>query len=179
VNTGADWAYFSATRSSFFVYTLYPAAIIGGLFPILIPIVILLFAKSTRTKTLAWAIAQAELVAFLITSFIKIFTGRTQPNLANPTVDISHDFNFGFLHHGFFWGWPSSHTAVAVAMAVTVAYLRPKNKWLVWFAYAYALYIGIGVSVSIHWLSDFIAGALIGIVIGRVVARSFSRLSLS
>ena len=42
-------------------------------------------------------------------------------------------------------------------------------------AVTYALYIGIGVSMTIHWFSDFVAGALIGTIVGVVVVTGFSR----
>lgn len=51
-------------------------------------------------------------------------------------------------------------------MAVTLAMLYRKNKVVIVFAPLYALYIGIGISIQIHWFSDFIAGALIGLVVG-------------
>ena len=72
-----------------------------------------------------------------------------------------------------FWGWPSSHITIAFAMAVTVFTLFPKHRWLGWLAIAYALYIGFGVSVTIHWCSDFVAGAILGAVIGTVAGKSF------
>lgn len=87
--------------------------------------------------------------------------------------DFSHDFRFGWLRGGVFWGWPSSHTTIAFAMATTVFTLFPKNKWLGGLALAYAGYIGLGVSMTIHWLSDFVAGAILGTVIGVVVGKSF------
>jgi membrane-associated phospholipid phosphatase len=72
-----------------------------------------------------------------------------------------------------FWGWPSSHTTIAFAMAATVFTLFPKQRWLGWLAMAYAFYIGLGVSMTIHWCSDFMAGAILGTVIGTVVGKSF------
>jgi membrane-associated phospholipid phosphatase len=72
-----------------------------------------------------------------------------------------------------FWGWPSSHTTVAFAMAFAIFTLYPKQKWLGLLAIIYALYIGIGVSMTIHWFSDFLAGAIIGTIIGMVVGKSF------
>jgi hypothetical protein len=60
-------------------------------------------------------------------------------------------------------------------MAVTVFRLYPNQKWLGRLAIGYAFYIGLGVSMTIHWFSDFVAGALIGTVVGIVVATSFSR----
>ena len=38
-------------------------------------------------------------------------------------------------------------------------------------AILYAFYVGIGVSMTIHWFSDFVAGAIIGTVIGAVVKK--------
>ena len=92
---------------------------------------------------------------------------------ANSLTDTSHGFQFGLLKGGVFWGWPSSHTTVAFAMSVCLVTLLPKQKSLAVLALAYALYVGLAVSVSIHWLSEFVAGAIIGSLVGRVVGASF------
>jgi membrane-associated phospholipid phosphatase len=60
-------------------------------------------------------------------------------------------------------------------MAVTVFTLLPKPRWVGYTAIAYACYVGIGVSMTIHWLSDFLAGAIFGTVIGVVVGNGFPR----
>jgi membrane-associated phospholipid phosphatase len=60
-------------------------------------------------------------------------------------------------------------------MAATVIALYPLRKKIAISAAVYALYIGLGVSVTIHWFSDFIAGAIIGTVIGLVVATSYRK----
>ncbi len=72
---------------------------------------------------------------------------------------MSHLFKFGLLRGGVFWGWLSSHTTIAFAMAVTVFKLFLKQRWLGYSAFAYAFYIGLGVSTTIHWFLDFVAGA--------------------
>ena len=59
-------------------------------------------------------------------------------------------------------------------MAGTIFTLFPKQRWLGYVAIAYALYVGFGVSMTIHWFSDFVAGAILGTVIGVVVGKSFS-----
>ena len=82
------------------------------------------------------------------------------------------------MRGGVFWGWPSSHTTIAFAMAVTLFTLCPKQRWLGFVAILYAFYVGIGVSMTIHWFSDFVAGAIIGSVIGAVVGKSFGSDSL-
>ncbi|HEX5397982.1 MAG TPA: hypothetical protein VFY06_02930, partial [Verrucomicrobiae bacterium] len=59
-------------------------------------------------------------------------------------------------------------------MAAAVFTLLPKRqRWLGAAAFAYALYVGVGVSMTIHWLSDFVACAIIGTVVGVVTGRSF------
>ena len=74
---------------------------------------------------------------------------------------------------GAFQGWPSSHTATAFAMSMALVALFPKNKFVKYSAIIYAVYIGLGVSTTIHWFSDFVAGAILGTVIGLVVGKSF------
>jgi membrane-associated phospholipid phosphatase len=134
----------------------------------------ILLRHPTSTRV-GWAIAQAELIGALISSSYKAVTGRVHPPFRiNTGVDLSHDFRFGFLRGGVFWGWPSSHTTIAFAMAATVVMLLPKQRWLGTIAILYASYIGIGVSMNIHWFSDFAAGLIIGTVIGVVVGKSFS-----
>ncbi len=95
--------------------------------------------------------------------------------LTASTVDISNGFRFGLLRGGVFWGWPSSHAMVAFASMFALIALYPKHKLLKVVAILYALYVGLGVSMSIHWFSDFVAGAIIGAVIGISAAKSFSR----
>jgi membrane-associated phospholipid phosphatase len=176
VMSGFDWRYFLATRNPGLRAWMFPAVVIGGLLPIYLPLAWLAagyIARNTRTILTGWAVAQAELLGALIVVAYKAVTGRAHPlHFVGP--DISHVFRFGFLRGGVFWGWPSSHTTIAFAMAVTLFYLHPKQRWLGLAAILYALYIGTGVSMTIHWLSDFVAGAIVGSVVGTVVGKHFS-----
>jgi membrane-associated phospholipid phosphatase len=177
VGSGFDWLYFKSTRDPLLWALMFPAAPIGGLVPLALPLVLIVsgfITSHARISLTGWAIGQAELLGSLISSAYKAFTGRVHPALHETGADISRDFHFGFLRGGVFWGWPSSHTTIAFAMASTVFTLFPKQRWLGWLAVGYAFYIGLGVSMTIHWFSDFVAGAIIGTVIGVVVGRSFS-----
>jgi membrane-associated phospholipid phosphatase len=156
---------------------MFPAAPIGGLVPIILPLVLLAIGRITRSAKVSLvgrAVVHAELIGALVAAAYKAITGRAHPS-HGVGADISHVFRFGFLRGGVFWGWPSSHTTIAFAMAITIFTLLPKQRWLGYLAITYALYIGIGVSMTIHWFSDFAAGAMIGTAIGTVVGRSFSR----
>jgi len=175
VVSGFDWLYFTATRNSTLQIWMFPAVPIGGLLPIALPLALLvggwLFTNVTLKNT-GWGTGQAALIGSLISSAYKSITGRAHP-VHTPGTDISHVFHFGFLRGGVFWGWPSSHTTIAFAVAGTLYKLFPEHRWLGIVCFTYALYVGTGVSVTIHWFSDFAAGAIIGTVIGMVVGTSY------
>lgn len=175
VFSGFDWWYFVWSSHDTPDMILFPAIVMGALFPTIIPILILTAGwifRNKRTVLTGWAIGQAGVIGLIISACYKMLTNRVPPPL-DMMLDVSHWFQFGFFESSVFWGWPSSHTTVAFAMSVTLVMLYPKNKALSWVALAYALYIGIGISTSIHWFSEFVAGAIIGTAIGIVVGRSF------
>lgn len=178
--TGFDWWYFLNSRSHVLFALITPALIVGALLP-MFGLFILYFAarkrNNARLMLIACALGQAALIGWLISSSYKAFTGRVHPVLFDTTalLDISREFQFGFMRGGIFWGWPSSHTTVAFAMAMVLVQLYPRNKKIHIFAWLYAFYIGLGVSVSVHWFSEFAAGAIFGTLIGAVVGKSFRR----
>ena len=177
VTSGFDWLYFASTRNPILRSWMFPAVPIGGLLPIALPLILLAIgsiSRSARTTLAGWAVGQAELIGAVVAAAYKAITGRAHPS-HGVGADLSHSFQFGFLRGGVFWGWPSSHTTIAFAMAVTLFRLFPTQRWLGYVVIAYALYIGIGVSMTIHWFSDFTAGAIIGTAIGAVVGKSFWR----
>ncbi len=178
VKTNFDWYYFLITRSNHLIYTFFPAVILGGILPILIPTFIIVYGHIKKRKeilNLGWLLAQAVAIGVIISSFYKFFTGRVHPEMYDILNNISGDFNFGFFRDGIFWGWPSSHTTIAFAMALTFIELYPKNKIIKCLSLIYAFYIGIGVSLTIHWFSDFIAGAIFGSIIGITIVKNYKK----
>src|SRR5271154_2542759 len=69
VLSGFDWRYFPATRNPSLSAWTFPAAPIGGLVPIALPLMLfllgILFRHPSSTRV-GWAIAQAELIGSLI-----------------------------------------------------------------------------------------------------------------
>ncbi len=175
VRSDLDWAYLKATRP-FAVY-LFPAVIVGWYTPMVLPLVLYLsgsIRKKPRAICAAYSTAQAAIIGLFISSFYKAFTGRPGPRHAIVTlIDTSKEFHFGFLKGGVFFGWPSSHTTVACAVAAAIWKLYPDSKAARTLALLYALYVGVGVSMTIHWFSDFVAGAIIGTRIGITVGNAF------
>ena len=179
VHFDLDWIYFTSTRIPALRAYLFPAVRLGMFLPVLVPLILLAIGASAqdfKIKNTAYALGQAAILALVISSLYKAFTGRIPPPHFwghGALVDTSHGFRLGFMRGGMFWGWPSSHTTVAFAMATVLWGLYPENRVLRYAAGLYALYVGIGVSMTIHWFSEFVAGAIIGSVIGTVVGNSF------
>ncbi len=187
VISGFDWQYYLfSQKHNLILSIMLPAVFLGFLIPIIVPIFLLIKGrKNLRIKNSAYAVIQAEFLAWAISSLYKAFSGRIHPELVEKNVldigtvfltgvkDISREFNFGFWREGIFWGWPSSHTTVVFALVFALVTLFPESKKLRYSLLIYAFYIGIGVSLSIHWFSDFAAGAIIGTLIGISVGRVF------
>ncbi|MDB5238086.1 MAG: hypothetical protein JWM46_356 [Candidatus Kaiserbacteria bacterium] len=177
VTTGLDWTFYEATRSTIFHPIVWAAGIGGFLLPVVVPLGMYIAGAINRNGPLrhkAMAVASAVILASVLAIMYKIFTGRLPPEFITSigTTDISHRFDFGFLRNGIFWGWPSSHTAVAVAGGVTIFRLF-KNTPVRVLSVLYMGIVAVGVAVGFHWLSDVAAGAIFGTLIGNIVAREY------
>jgi len=177
VLSGADWWFFEQTRWSGFHVLIFAAGISGFFVPVVVPIGLYLYGEwrhNRRLMLMGAAAGQASLLGYLVSIIYKVFTGRTQPEFLTHyiTTDISRDFHFGFLQHGIFWGWPSSHAATVFAGAVALAMLCPSRSIRV-VSLAYACLVGMGAAIGFHWLSDVVAGVILGSVVGAAVAKSF------
>ncbi len=175
VSFGFDWWYFEHTRNTFLHPIVYAAGIGGFFVPVLIPVGLFIYGElraSAEYTAAAAATAKAVILASIIAIIYKALTGRIQPEFLTNTslVDISRSFNFGFLEHGVFWGWPSSHTAVAVALCVALMLSFPESRLVKYASALYMLVIAVGASIGFHWFSDVLAGALIGMMIGIVTS---------
>jgi hypothetical protein len=164
-------------------YVGLPSVIFGGLMPVAAPIYLYYRAKSDNNPRLmltSYALGQSVIISLIVSSGYKAITGRKPPEIfdkdSNDHSDYSDDFNFGFFRRGIFDGWPSGHTTTAAAMATTLIKLHPENKPLRRAVILYAVLIGAGVSTNIHWLSDAVAGGLIGYSIGTTIGGSYNSL---
>jgi membrane-associated phospholipid phosphatase len=110
------------------------------------------FSPDTRFRALTYDIAQVTLVNAAYTSALKYTVHRTRPNASDRL------------------SFPSGHTSNAFAWAaVTHHHYGPKLG-----VPAYFLASAIGISrmeKNVHHLSDVLAGAALGVVVGRTVVR--------
>lgn len=184
VVSGFDWNYYLYFNSLAINKYLFPAIALGGLIPVFFPIILFIYAKLKKSKKLLlWSglLGQSAFMGWFTSSVIKAFTGRIQPNSHDLVNNISGGFNFGFLQHGVFWGWPSSHTATIFSLVTAVVVvllsnkLNYKKKILAFILILFAFYVGISVSMTIHWFSDFLMGAILGFVVGREIGKTFKK----
>jgi membrane-associated phospholipid phosphatase len=73
-------------------------------------------------------------------------------------------------------GWPSGHTMIAVGMAIAIHPLIRSTFWRL-TNIVYPILVAWSVSTAFHWLSDVIAGGVIGIVIGFYYAKKYAKRS--
>jgi len=183
VFSGLDWAYFVYVLNAVPTSFLYIADATGFILPgllIMVSIGILVVSRKKLERLYAEAMIYAILLGITLSTIIKAFTGRISPphfhyGETQAMIDNSQAFNFGFLRESVMGGWPSSHATIAFAIATTLAFLLPKRWYVFVILFAPALFIGIGVTFGFHWLSEFIAGACLGLVIGLVVGGFYNK----
>ncbi len=108
--------------------------------------------------------ALASVVASgLVTPLLKASFGRSRPRQAADSTDF-HPF-------GGHASFPSGHTTQAFAVASVIA-AESRSRWVDVAAYGSAAAVGYArVLHDRHYVSDVAAGALIGTLVGRAVAR--------
>jgi undecaprenyl-diphosphatase len=95
-------------------------------------------------------IALIVLVAMLVITLIKFGVRRQRPRPPGEFVQLQYDK----------YSFPSGHAARLAALAVITAFLSPA---LGWFLGGVALMVAVArVAVGIHYVSDIVAGLVIG-----------------
>lgn len=112
-----------------------------------------------RSFAIFGAIASSGIVA----NIIKVLVGRSRPPLL-----IEHGIAAWEplrWHTEYIWNsFPSGHASTGLALAVTVSAFYPRVRWLAW---TLGLCIALGRTVyNVHYLSDVIAGAALGVIAG-------------
>lgn len=100
------------------------------------------------------------LTIFFITGVLKIVVGRARPDFFINTGFYGCSFFEGFHHN--FRSFPSSHAAIAFG----IAYLLNKRSLILYLIAA--LLTSSRLLLSAHYLSDVVAGALIGILAAKL-----------
>lgn len=159
-----------------------PAAFIGYSLPVLASVPLYLYGRINNDRSIlgaGCAVIQANMIALGYSTALKAVTGRPHPGDSrnDDKKELSREFRFGFMRGGVDWGWPSGHTIVSMTTVMTLATYYPDNIWIKAFGFPFVGYMMVSMVGShkgeIHWFSDTIAGALMGIAIGYTVGNSF------
>lgn len=181
LESGADAAVYRSARDMDAVLNgvlFYPPLLLGSIAPLVLPAGLYWLPDDPGLAGAGAAGMQAVGIAFLYKNILKAVTGRLPPESDHPDPESrAHGFRFGFLRGGLFNGWPSGHMMVNSSLAASLAAYRPDLAWLRWSALAYAAAVGAavtwGAQGDIHWISDTVAGGLMGGVIGWTVGAGF------
>jgi membrane-associated phospholipid phosphatase len=156
-----------------------PGLLGGMLAPAAVPLGMIFFSDDKKIQDAGAAVGQAVLIAWSANTLLKAITGRIPPD-ETPPEDFqkrSEKFKFGFLRSGVFNGWPSGHAMTNMAMATALATYFHDSPTIQYLAYGWAGYVMISVTVGVqggvHWISDTVAGGLMGWIIGKTVADGF------
>lgn len=114
-------------------------------------------------KRAGWETLIAHLVAGGINTGLKHLVGRGRPKFMHADSSIFVPFG------GQGWdSFPSGHSMATFAVAIVLAVRFPKIRWL---AVLWALVVSVSrLFRASHFLTDILGGAVLGVLIGAVVA---------
>ncbi len=130
-------------------------------------------------------VAAAALGSGLAANVLKLLVARARPYHFDLQADMLDSFGGWFpLLSNSSWeqGFPSSHTATAVGLAIALSWLYPRGRWL--FPALAALAGMQRVLAEAHFLSDALWGAAVGCIFaplcvyGGRLSRVFDRLEI-
>jgi membrane-associated phospholipid phosphatase len=117
-------------------------------------------------------LVMASLGAGLIANLGKVMVARTRPHHFDFSQGISASFLGWFpsiSRPSFEQGFPSSHVATAVGLAVGLSWWYPRGR--VWFACLAMLVAAQRIESGAHFLSDTCWGAAVGLIIAAISIR--------
>lgn len=183
VQSGIDWKYIVWVYEQNLTFLLYSGDLLGFVIAIFLPLSLYVIGHYSQRHLYviyATAVTYCVVLGFTVSTFIKMFTGRTSPPHRHRgeeliLIDNSQAFNFGFMREQIIGGWPSSHTTIMFALATCLWMMLPIRWWYKLPVLLIALYVGIGVTFGFHWLSEFVAGVCLGIAIGYIVGQFYGK----
>lgn len=117
--------------------------------------------RRSRLCEAGWLGTLAFMAAGLVEYALKHLVGRPRPASAGPFLGPEFD------------SFPSGHATSVFAVATVLGSFYPRLRWPL---YTLAAAIALGrVYLARHYLSDIVAGALVGLVIASLVLRHRNR----
>jgi membrane-associated phospholipid phosphatase len=124
-----------------------------------------LLGRNERAKTVAFdAFVSSVIASKVVTPVLKAAVGRNRPNESEGAFEFDGGSSF-----------PSNHATQAFAVASVIAG-HYESRWVDAAAYGLATLVGAArVYEDAHWLSDTVAGAVIGTATGQFIVRTNRR----
>lgn len=182
--SGIDWSLaVFYNQNELFVWAAVPFVLGGMVVPIVLITYFFLFWRKTKTH-FSYIQFKRSIYTFISTytlmTLLKVFTNRVDMEPFEPigSLDISGEFRFGFMNSNSWWesfseGWPSGHTMIAAGMAIAIHPLIKSKFWRS-LNIVYPILVAWSVSTAFHWLSDVIAGGVLGIIVGSFYTKKYS-----
>lgn len=126
---------------------------------VLVIILVWLFRKNIRV--IFWSLASAVLARFGIAELIRLFWSRPRPfieNNVNLLVEMAPKPSF-----------PSGHASACFALSFVV-YHYNKKAGIFFFIASFLVSIA-RVFVGVHWPTDILGGAAVGILVGWIIIK--------
>lgn len=146
-------SFFQAIKNTPFDYVMSWISNIGSVFVVMI-FMTTLFLWEDRKREYIVPMWLSFLSSLIVTHLLKIIVARPRPVL--EVVPLLSLFSYSF---------PSAHVAVVFSIVPILDRELPKFKWF-WIGFAVLVAIS-RMYLQAHYLSDVIAGALIGYFIGH------------
>lgn len=121
----------------------------------------LLIRKSAQFRDAVYGAAWTALLALTLSTALAAIVGRVRPYLESKGIEAMVPPN---LQAGSF---PSSHTAVAVGVAIALSYANIPTGVA---AFLIALLVAFGrVAAGMHYITDVVGGAAVGVLAFLIV----------
>lgn len=117
------------------------------------------YEKREKIKIFWTALFSTAIARFGVVELIRLFYHRPRPFVAFNTEPL-------FPEHS--WSFPSGHAAFFFALAASLYFYN--KKWGAWFFIAATIISVSRVIAGVHYPSDILGGALVGIAVAYVVS---------
>ena len=125
-----------------------------------IGLVILWVVDGRVKKEQAFRAFAAALLAWAVAQMLKSLLPSVRPFIVNMELPLTYTLHFDNA-------FPSSHTAIAFSLAITL-WLHNKKLGIVYIALAFLVAIG-RVFANVHYILDVVIGSMIGAIVAVVV----------
>lgn len=118
------------------------------------------YAKREKIKIFWTALFSTAIARFGVVELIRFFYHRPRPFVTLNTEPLFAEYS---------WSFPSGHAAFFFALAASLYFYN--KKWGICFFLAATIISISRVIAGVHYLSDILGGALVGIAVAYVVKK--------